>query len=48
LNTHAYKDYEEKMAVSLLKLELLWTESAIDAGQIYAGVFIGICGPLVG
>ncbi|KAF2689190.1 SPO22-domain-containing protein [Lentithecium fluviatile CBS 122367] len=29
-------DYEEKMAVSLLKLELLTTESAIDADQIYA------------
>lgn len=31
------KDYEDKMAVSLLKLELLSANSAVDTDQFYAG-----------
>ncbi|KAF2872932.1 meiosis protein SPO22/ZIP4 like-domain-containing protein [Massariosphaeria phaeospora] len=29
-------DYAEKLAVSLLKLELLWTEDSIDSVQVYS------------
>jgi len=29
------------MSVSLLRLELLWTESAVNIDQVYAGAFMG-------
>lgn len=31
------KDYANKMSVSLLKLELLFSESTLDADQVYLG-----------
>jgi len=36
---HILQDYENKMSVLLLKLELLSTESSIDIDQVYIGSY---------